>query len=74
MEFKKFIEFISEKKKPNKKDIQDVMPEKPISGYPEKSVKTQIIDATEDYYDAKMPLRNPKGKVNKPEDKKFEEE
>ncbi len=74
MEFKKFIDFIFERKKPNKKDIQEVMPEKPISGYPEKSTVDKIVDATEDYFNAKTPQWNPKGKIKKPTDKKFEEE
>ena len=74
MEFKKFTEYLSEKKKPNPKDIEEVVPEKPSSGTPIISIKDKIINATEDYYNAKTPQWNPKGKSIKPKDKKMEEE
>ena len=73
MGFKKFIEFISEKKKSDKKDIQDALPDKPISGYPDKSTKDKIVDATEDYFNAKTPQWNPKGKTRKPKQENEEE-
>jgi hypothetical protein len=74
MEFKKFTEYLSEKKKPNPKDIEEVVPEKPNAGTPSISIKDKIINATEDYYNAKTPQWNPKGKSIKPKDKKMEEE
>lgn len=74
MEFKKFIEFLTEKKKSDKKDIEEALPEKPKPEEPTISTTDQIINATKDYYNAKTPQWNPKGKIRKKENNQNEEE
>lgn len=75
MSFKKFEQFINEKKKEDKKDIEAAVPETPpidpsISlKCPKCGESTRICDCyIDDYYNAKNPQFIPKGKVKKKKD------
>jgi hypothetical protein len=70
MVFKKFIQFITEKKKGNSKDIEEVSADKPnidptISlACPKCGNSDKVCNCyTDDYYNAKTPQNTPKGQI-----------
>jgi hypothetical protein len=70
MAFKKFIQFITEKKKGDSKDIEQANPDSPNVDptIAEKCPKCGSSDKvcncfTDDYYNAKIPQQTPKGSI-----------
>jgi len=80
MAFKKFLEYILEKKKSDSKDIQDVMPPSPEldPSVPTKCPKCGQTSSpcecyTDDYYNAKISQQTPRpNRIIKPKKKKDE--
>jgi hypothetical protein len=73
MPFKKFIDYILEKKKDDKSKIEDVKPDTPPIDSsvplvcPKCGESAKICDCySDDYYNAKTPQYTPKGKTVKP--------
>lgn len=80
MAFKKFIEFLAEGKKPNKKDIEEVEVPKPDAN-PDANLacpkcgssKLPCECYTDDYYNAKISQQTPRpNKILKPKKKENE--
>ena len=70
MSFKKFDQFIFEKKKGDKKDIEQVSADSPAIDpavtlqCPKCGASDKVCNCyTDDYYNAKIPQQTPKGKI-----------
>lgn len=70
MSFKKFNQFIFEKKKGDKKDIEEVKADSPAIDpaitltCPKCGNSDKVCNCyTDDYYNAKVPQQTPKGKI-----------
>ena len=79
MSFKKFIEYIVEKKKSDSKDIEQASPETPPVDpsapltCPKCGTTAQVCDCyIDDYYNAKTPYMTPRASKQKPKKKKDE--